>query len=58
MGVLNLDAVGHHQPVCVPTFICEPCREQDHEHCPGRGQCDCQHRPVTPVEPATGAPGE
>jgi hypothetical protein len=39
-------------------FICEPCQEQDHEHCPGREQCDCQHRPPSPVPPVTGAPGE
>jgi len=47
--------VGHGRH---PGFICEPCRDQDHEHCAGRKHCDCQHRTIQPVEPATGAPGE
>ncbi len=25
-------------------FICDPCRCKDHKNCPGKGQCDCQHR--------------
>lgn len=29
-------------------FVCEPCREADHEECVGTEQgktwCDCQHR--------------
>lgn len=40
------------------TLICEPCREQEHEGCPGSTWCYCQHRRPGPVEPATGPPGE
>lgn len=39
-------------------MICEPCREREHERCPGGSWCDCQHRPPAPTEPATGPPGE
>lgn len=26
-------------------FVCEPCSNADHANCPGKGHCDCQHRP-------------
>lgn len=26
------------------TFICGPCRDQDHEQCKGGTYCDCLHR--------------
>jgi hypothetical protein len=25
-------------------FVCTPCGKNEHENCPGAGQCDCQHR--------------
>lgn len=26
------------------TFVCEPCKDQRHEDCPGDSWCDCSHR--------------
>jgi hypothetical protein len=39
-------------------MICQPCRDAEHELCPGSTWCYCQHRTPGPVEPATGPPGE
>jgi len=25
-------------------FICGPCKDQEHEKCPGGSWCDCHHR--------------
>ena len=39
-------------------LICDPCREQEHQRCPGSTWCYCQHRRPGPTEPVTGPPGE
>lgn len=26
------------------SFICQPCRTDEHGNCTGSGQCNCQHR--------------
>lgn len=26
-------------------MICDGCRAASHDGCPGKGNCDCQHRP-------------
>ncbi len=30
-------------------MICKPCRERNHEECPGGTWCDCAHVPGTPL---------
>ena len=36
-GLMHQDGIG------IP-FICDSCKNKNHEECPGKGQCDCQHR--------------
>ncbi|MEU8269516.1 hypothetical protein AB0B89_20455 [Sphaerisporangium sp. NPDC049002] len=39
--------------------ICEECKDDRHDECPGGSWCDCQHRPPDePREPPLSWPGQ